>query len=392
MNQELCKHFNDCGGCDMQDRVYSEQLAIKEGNLKTLFKELAIGKIAPMIPSPQHWYYRNKMEYVAGPGDTGISIGLRRKKKFYKIVNLDECRIFYDGLDEIFSSCKDWAADFNIKPYDLFKHTGTLRYLAMRHSKFYDEMMVLVVIQSALCGVETEKGPYLNLADRLRRVKSVKSVYLAINNGVADVSVTADPILIYGERSIRERLNGIDYLIDPLVFFQTNSYCSAELYEAVGDEAAAAAGSGLGLDLYCGSGGLTLQVAPYFDKVVGIDISPKNVGDAARNAELNKIKNVEFIKDDALAFLKNSRLSGELEKFSTIIVDPPRSGLGRKASAIISESAIPAMIYVSCNPKTLVDDLRILNAYYRIKKVIPVDMFPHTKHMEVITVLEKIKS
>jgi len=148
---------------------------------------------------------------------------------------------------------------------------------------------------------------------------------------------------------------------------------------------------GEALDMCCGSGGITLQTAPYFDKVTGVDISEKNIEDALLNAKNNKINNVEFICDDAESFLLSRKGSKEIEKFSAIILDPPRAGLSKKAKEAVSSSGVENIVYVSCNPVNLAEDLKTLTTAYGIEKIIPVDMFPHTRHVEVVAILKRNK-
>ncbi len=383
-----CPHFNDCGGCDCQDKDYNEQLRLKEDRLKGLFPEAEAGSVEDIIPSPDIWHYRNKMEYVVGPAGDSTAIGLRRKYKFYKIVNLNECRIFHKDVQDIFSIFKTWMNELSIEPYNLTRHTGTLRYVALRHSKFYDEMMVTVVVAQSAERFQDEKDKYAALVEALSKIGNIKSIYVCLNSRVADIATAETIFPIYGEECIRERINGVDYLINPSTFFQTNSICCGKLYEAITSQVAGCAG-GKAIDLYCGSGGISLQIAGYFEKVTAVDASAKNIADGVKNAGMNRIRNVEFISADAEKFLSNASAAGGLSGYSVMVVDPPRSGLGKKARAIISSAGIENLIYVSCNHESLKEDLGALAAAYRIKRLIPVDMFPHTRHMETIAVLKK---
>lgn len=384
----LCPHFNDCGGCDSQDKDYSEQLRLKEHSLKNIFSSVEVGRVENIVPSPEIWHYRNKMEYVVGPVGGSPAIGLRRKHKFYKIINLSECRIFHKDVQNIFSIFKVWMNDHSIEPYHLTRHTGTLRYVALRHSKFYDEMMVTVVAAQSPERFRDDKDKYAALVDALKKIANIKSIYVSINNGVADIATAETIFPIYGEEYIRERINDVDYLISPSTFFQTNSLCCAKLYEAISNQAAGRAGR-RAIDLYCGSGGISLQISKYFEKVTAIDVSEKNISDGVKNAGINGIGNVEFISSAAEKFLSDANAAGGLSDYSVIVVDPPRAGLGKKARAVISGAGIENLIYVSCNPESLKEDLSALAALYRIERLIPVDMFPHTRHMETVAILKK---
>ena len=379
---DLCKHFGVCGGCDSQDKEYREQLSEKESCLKELFSQFCIKEFNCITPSPQIFYHRNKMEYAVGSDSNQLFIGLRQKRKFYKIVDTEECKIFFNGVGNIFTIFKKWIKNSGIEPYQLRRHTGSIRYAAMRHSKYYNELMVIVVLVS-------EEEKISSLIDDLKNIDMVKSVYMCINNKLADLAITDNLKLLYGQQFIRERINGIDYRIGPNSFFQTNSYCCNELYGIIKKETEHLGGKAL--DLCCGCGGITLQVACNFNKVIGVDILGANIEAATENARLNQIDNIEFIKEDAEIFLLRSLESKTIKEFSTIIVDPPRSGLSKKARTAISESSIKNLIYVSCNPANLAEDLKVLKDSYNIEKVTPVDMFPHTRHTEVVAILKSNK-
>jgi 23S rRNA (uracil1939-C5)-methyltransferase len=380
--KELCKHFGICGGCDSQNIAYEGQLKTKEDRIKDIFSPFSVKNIERIVPSPEIFHYRNKMEYAVSSFEEEILIGLRQKKRFYMIVGLEECPIFFDRVQDVFNIFKRWIKKHNIQTYQLRRHSGNIRYAAMRHSKYYDELMVIIVLAS-------EEESITFLVEELKNLNFVKSVYMCINNGLADVSVTNNLKVLYGKSHIKERINGIDYLIGASSFFQTNSYCCGRLYTIIKDETKNFGGQVL--DMCCGLGGMTLQVAPNFDKVTGVDISAKNIEDALLNADNNRIDNVEFICDDAESFFLNLKGSKEIEKLSTIILDPPRAGLSKKTREAVSLSGVENIVYVSCNPVNLAEDLKTLTAAYRIEKIIPVDMFPHTRHIEVVAILKRDK-
>ena len=377
-----CKHFGLCGGCDYQDIDYKEQLKAKEERLKEIFSHLRVKEMAAMVPSPEIFHYRNKMEYAVSGEGQDILIGLRQKKRFYRIVDLEECRIFSDTVAEVFAKFKYWIKKNNIEPYQLRRHSGNIRYVAMRHSKYYNEMMIIAVLAK-------EEGSIDSLALDLKNIKIIKSFYTCVNDGLADVSVTDRLKLIFGESHIKEKINEIEYLISANSFFQTNPYCCGRLYGIIRDETKGFGGQAL--DMCCGAGGITLQIADNFDKVIGVDNHEQNIKDALLNAGINKKDNVEFVLDDAQNFLLNSAGEKGMEKFSTLILDPPRAGLSKKIKESICEKGAENVVYVSCNPANLALDLKILTGAYTIEKIIPVDMFPHTRHAEIVAILKRNK-
>jgi 23S rRNA (uracil-5-)-methyltransferase RumA len=369
-----CRHFGTCGGCDFQDKEYAEQLRTKEDLLRELFLPLS-ARIENIIPSPQIFHYRNKMEYAVNIDMGNLCVGLRQKKRFYKIVDLKECKIFRDSIADVLDVFRAWIDKNKIEPYHLRKHTGNIRYAVMRHSKYYNELMVIAVLARPLDIVTSLTGS-------LKNIDSVRSVYLCINSSLSDVSMSGQMKLLYGQNRIKEKINDIDYYIGPDSFFQTNPYCCAELYRLIKENVSGIGGQAL--DMCCGSGGIALQLAGDFEKIVGVDISEENIKLATDNAVMNKKDNVKFVCCDAEKF-------GAMSGFSTIILDPPRAGLGKKARAALLESGVENVVYVSCNPANLARDLANIAEKYSIKKIIPVDMFPHTRHLEVVAILKRNK-
>jgi 23S rRNA (uracil1939-C5)-methyltransferase len=384
--RDLCPHFGACGGCEYQDLAYAKQLKLKEADLAGLFSDYSRAAVKRIIPSPEIWCYRNKMEFAASADrENRRFLGLRQRKKFFKVVDLKECRIFYKDTGKILDAVRRWMTEYSVEPYHMSRHTGELRYMVVRHSKFYDEFMVIIVAASKDEAPDRKK--FLKLAGHLKSIKAVRSVYLCLNSGLADVALNGDIFQIAGEDKIRERINGIDYLIYPEAFFQTNPYCCGKLYDLIKRYAKTSCGKAL--DIFCGTGGITLQIADSFREVIGVDNCAENIECAEENARLNKIKNARFVCCDAEEFVLNLKSEDSLEDFSVLIVDPPRAGLTKKTKAAIFESGVPRIIYVSCNPKNLSEDLKAAAESYRIKSITAVDMFPHTRHLEAVALLEK---
>ncbi|MFN3551116.1 MAG: 23S rRNA (uracil(1939)-C(5))-methyltransferase RlmD [Endomicrobiia bacterium] len=386
----VCKHFNICGGCEFQNIEYLQQLKNKQEFIKELFKEFDVKEIQPIIPSCQTIYYRNKMEFVVGKDKSNkIVSGLRQKGKFYKIVDLSECIISIPYLGEILNIVKEWIKENNVEPYDLITHKGKFRYIVLRHSKTIDQIMLNFVITGTKYQFEqNEQKMFLSLIDRLKKIQNLDSLYVSINNKISDNASAEEMFHLYGEKYITEILNGIKYLIYPTVFFQTNTKTAEVMYKIIQQEII----DGNVLDIYCGSGGITLQIFnnKNVDKIIGIDSSLDNIEIAKKNCVINDISEdkVEFVEDTAEVFLLKLWKSKFLSNLSNIIVDPPRPGLSKKVKYIISDLGVNRMIYISCNPEALKEDLKIFVKFYNIKKLIPIDMFPHTRHIEIVCVLD----
>jgi len=383
----MCPHFGVCGGCQQQDKPYSEQLAYKQTYLANLLAQFHPGEVQPIVPSPQVWHFRNKMEFAVSGTVEQPHVGLRPQQKFSTVIDISECRIFYPQVGVLLQMVREWIAECGIEPYDLRRQTGQLRYISMRHGKVYDEVMVILVVALDREQFMQKQDAFARIVKRLSSLAQVASVYACLNSGASDEALGGELVLLHGKEFIRERINGIDYQISPKSFFQTNSYCCNQLYDIISVQAAA--GGREVLDLFCGCGGISLQVCRKASKVTGIDIVAQNISDAGDNCRMNAVSNAFFICMDAQQFLAEASASGILRGYSTLIVDPPRQGLTKKDRKFIVDSGIEHMVYVSCNPWNLVQDLKTLLPSYSVRSVQAVDMFPHTPHMEAVVRLSR---
>jgi 23S rRNA (uracil1939-C5)-methyltransferase len=247
--------------------------------------------------------------------------------------------------------------------------------------------MAVISVALAREDFDKEKEKFFSLAQRLMAAAPVQSVHLCFNKIVSDKALTDDLMHLSGDEDIREKVNGIDYLIGPKTFFQTNPYCCQKLYAVIRDEVKGMPGTGTVLDIFCGSGGITLQLAGSSSRVIGIDNSAFNIENARKNLKANKLDNVEFICLDADAFLGGLKAGDYFEDVKAAIVDPPRVGLSKKFKNMLLDTGLKRIIYISCNPMSLREDLKAICEKYALEKIIPVDMFPHTRHFEVVASL-----
>ena len=378
-----CNYFPTCGGCDFRDKTYAEQLEYKETFCRNLLKRFDVREFLPIIPSPQTDHYRHKMDFCAGASQNGILLGMRQKSRSTAVVDIKDCRVFFEGLGEILEIFRQWAKNYCVLAYELYKASGELRYVSVRHSKFSGKVMVAGVFALTQEQFAAQNKKFQALAGQLQKIPQVASIYFGLNNKLSDETFGDDLRLWSGEKYIKERINGIDYFSSPTIFLQSNPLACAKLYQAIKEEAAACPGAGDILDMYCGSGGITLQLARVSNKIVAVDNSCRNIEDARENAKLNNINNIEFICEDAEAYLAKA----EPGRFSTLILDPPRQGLSKKSLKIILDCGIKNIIYVACNPLNLREDLVKLSQLYTVEKAVSVDMFPHTRHLELLVKL-----
>jgi 23S rRNA (uracil1939-C5)-methyltransferase len=379
-----CEHVPVCGGCRFQDLAYTEQLRHKERQVAECLTHLGRIRVEPRpaIPAAQLFHYRNKMEYSFGRDAEGkLTLGLHIRGSFDRTFDLRRCHIATPISSEIVTAVRDAAQREGLAPYDTRTHAGLLRYLVVREGVRTGQVMVNLVA--------TEHSPALDrIAAAIRRdFPAVTGVLLSLTRRRAQVATGEEERVLSGAPVIQERLGGIVFEISPTSFFQTNTEQAERLLET-GLEGLALTGHETVLDVYSGTGTFTLPIALRAREAIGIESSPDAVRDAERNAERNGIGNVRFWTGEAVEILRD-RLADH-PPMDAVLVDPPRAGLHPGVVSRLIALAAPRLVYVSCNPSTLARDLGLLcESKYRIAWVQPIDMFPHTPHIECVAALER---
>ena len=382
-----CIHFGICGGCLCETSpdgyrrppLYQKELLQKEERVRGLLGAYEVEEWRPMIPSPDEWGYRNKMECAFGVWDERLVLGLRAAGRFDHVIDLETCGLMSPECLEALKQVRAWANNHGFSGYHRRRHEGDLRYLVLREGKNTGQRMA-ILLMTGQGAQRCAPTPPMDLRPLLT------TCWLGVTDDKGDVARAEDMRLLWGPGTIEEKLGFITYRISPYSFFQTNTRGTEKLYALLQDWSCDTRGALI--DLYCGSGGISLALANSFDRVVGIDINKDAIEDAKKNAELNGIQNAEFVGEDAQEFLKKlpgSKLSVQL---SAMVVDPPRVGLHPLALRNLLEMNPPRLAYVSCNPESLARDLQTLVPFYRIHSVQPVDLFPHTAHVETLAFLE----
>lgn len=391
-----CRHFGVCGGCQSvpgpsgeshQPIKYALELELKEKRVKSLLAAYDVPEWRPIIPSPQEWHYRNKMEYAfsteayRGPESPALTLGLRKTGRFDTIVDLETCFLVSPEGIEVLTRTRAWAKENGFTGYDRRRHTGDLRYLVLREAKNTKDRLAIILASHPIVGLDALQKQLQDL---------LSTCWLGVTDARGDVARADDMRLLWGSGTIDETLNGITYRISPFSFFQTNTRGTERLYTLLKEWATGLRQNpgGALIDLYCGSGGITLALANCFDRVIGIDTNRDAVKDAQANAERNGLATTEFVCEDAMEFLKKLPGSKLAVQMSAMVVDPPRPGLHPKALGALIEMNPQQLAYVSCNPESLARDLQSLVPLYHIKSVQPVDLFPHTTHVETLAILE----
>jgi 23S rRNA (uracil1939-C5)-methyltransferase len=386
-----CAHYPECGGCRFQDLAYEAQVATKHQWVADSLQRIAGLTDAPLeeiVPAASQFHYRNKMEYsftqlADVEGTAGVTLGLHKAGRWDEVLEIQKCWLTSDVGNAIRNTMREWAREEKLTAYDQETHEGYLRHLMIREGRNTGQALVQLVTNRG------ERFDRERLIEVLTAIPEVKSIHWSINEGVSETTELPTE-LIWGEDAIEEEIGGLRFRVRPNAFLQTNTEMAEKLY-AIAREFAGLTGSETVYDLYCGIGTIGLSMAKDAMTVWGIEISEESVACAIENQELNAIGNTAFFAGNVGEVLADLRTrAGDPD---VVVVDPPRAGLAGKALKRLGEIAAPRIVYVSCNPTTLAGDLkRLSDDYgYRLVRARPVDMFPHTPHVECVALLERAK-
>jgi 23S rRNA (uracil1939-C5)-methyltransferase len=379
-----CGHYPACGGCRFQDLAYEAQLAAKQAWVDDSLRRIAgIAEppIEAIVGAEEVFGYRNKMEYSFTATPDGPTLGLHRAGRWDEVLEIERCWLTTDLGNRIRNAMRDWAREERLDAYEQATAKGYLRHLVVREGRNTGQALVQLVTH------ERERFDRERLIEVLTQFPEVRSIHWTVNDTPAEVTNLPSKLL-WGEEAIEEEIGGLRFRVRPNAFLQTNTRMAERLYELACAEAGLT-GSETVYDLYCGIGTISLLLAPGALTVWGIEISEESVACAIENAELNAIGNVAFFASNVGQVLRDLReRAGEPD---VVVVDPPRAGLAGRALKRLGELAAPRIVYVSCNPTTLAGDAkRLVEEYgYRLVRTRPVDMFPHTPHVESVSVLER---
>lgn len=376
-----CPYFGKCGGCTWQNLTYAGQLEAKrmevEDSLAHLGRITDI-KVSDPLGMNDPWHYRNRMDFSFADIDGHARIGLHKRQSFNQIIPIASCLILDSGVDAIIEKINSWADDSGLSAYDMTTTSGVLRTAVIRISRSTGESMLNIVTTDALKG-----SPDIA---KLARELGLTSLWHTINNSKNDSSVD-EQRLVDGKPAIKESIGQLVFSISPGSFFQTNTEMAKVLYDCALEGLKADAGCTV-IDLFCGTGTIALELATRFAHVIGIESEPQAITNARANAGQNLIGNVDFIEGTVETTLAD--LLGARDDIKTAVVNPPRAGIHPKALKTIGSSTLERLVYISCNPTTLSRDLAMLvKDGFVIERIQPVDMFPHTYHVETIVGLSR---
>lgn len=397
--QPFCAHFGTCGGCKWQHLRYEQQTSAKQQIVEDAFRR--IGKLEhpafdPIIAANPTQYYRNKLEFTFSSRrwfdsppdsqhkpreDSPNAIGFHVPGMFDRIVNIDHCYLQAEPSNAIRNAFRHFALAQGYTFYDVKNHSGLLRNLIIRTTTTGETMVTLCLSGEATDALIAQCMDFL-----LREFGAqIQSLHYVINPKRNDTIYDLDVVTHSGRGYIIEQLDDLRYKISPKSFFQTNPHQTVQMYRTVRDMAQLS-GSETVYDLYTGTGSIALFLARQARHVVGIEEVPDAITDAHWNAQLNGIDNTTFYAGD-VRLLLNESLAARHGAPDVLVTDPPRAGMHPDVVQQISQFAPRRLVYVSCNPATQARDLQLLSPYYSIERVQPIDMFPHTFHVENIALL-----
>jgi 23S rRNA (uracil1939-C5)-methyltransferase len=379
-----CAHYPACGGCRFQDLAYEAQIAAKHDQVRDALQRIGGLPDPPLeaiVPAEEIFHYRNKLEYSFTQTPAGPALGFHKAGRWDEVLEIEKCWLTTDVGNAIRNAVRDWARAEHLEAYDQEHQTGYLRHLVVREGRNTGQVLVMLVTAP---GERFERD---ELVDTLRRFPEVRSVHWAVNDTPAEVT-NLPSTLLWGEEAIEEELLGLRFRIRPNAFLQTNTRMAERLYE-LAREAAAVQRDETVYDLYCGTGTIGLTLARDALTVWGVEVSEESVACAIENAELNGIANAAFFAGEVGASL--AELADRAGAPDVVVVDPPRAGLSGKAVRRIGRLEPKRVVYVSCNPTTLAGNVKELAADWglQLRRVTPVDMFPHTPHVEAVALLTR---
>ena len=381
MENKVCKHYKKCGGCQL-DLPYEEQLQYKQKLEEKYLSKFC--KIEPIIGMYYPYHYRNKVQAAFGYDKrAGKIISGVYQSNSHKIINVDSCNIEDKKADEIIVSIRKLAKDFRFEPYDEDKGSGTLRHVLVKRGFKTNQIMVVIVT----------KGPIIpaknNFVKALLKLHpEITTIIHNINPYDTNLILGDRETVLYGKGYIEDELMGCTFRISAKSFYQINPQQTEKLYKTA-IEYAGFTGKERALDAYCGTGTIGLIAAKNgAGNVIGVELEKSAVKDAISNAKVNGVKNIYFYNADATDFINDLAMSGE--HLDVVLMDPPRAGSTEEFLDAVVALSPERVVYVSCNPETLARDLSyITKKNYRVDKIQPVDMFPHTSHVECVVLLSK---
>ena len=390
----VCPHFGTCGGCLWQDISYDAQLYWKRTHVVECLGHIAGAgetEVGPIVASPEILNYRNKMEFTFSDRrwllteeldrelgrESLFALGLHVRGLFDKVFNIDQCFIQSPQTAAILREVRQWAVQSGLPAYSIRTHQGFWRFLVVREAKHTGQTLVHLITSGDPCDPHSVN----RLSEHLRsEFPSITTFIHSINDKKSQVALGDSSRVLFGPGSIEERLGELRFQVSAHSFFQTNTLGTEKLYETI-SRLAAFSGAEKVWDLYCGTGSIGLTIASRVESVIGIELVEEAVRDARENCRINNIGNCSYLSGDLKDVIGKVSQMGRPD---VVLVDPPRAGMHPKVVKALLEASPARIIAVSCNPASLARDAALLLGAYEIKEVQPIDLFPHTPHLECV--------
>ncbi len=377
-----CKHFGECGGCKWQHLPYEEQLNAKQEKVLNALEriaklDLSRTEFRKILPAPEIFHYRNKVEFSFNASKQ--SLGFHKAGHWEEVVQIDECKIVPEEVNKIRNALREFCLKKGFPFWDPITHEGFLRQLVVRYAFGTKQIMLILITNGENKEITSSIKDFI--AENFPEVRSLAWISSHRKN---DSYAGLPYKILYGFEHIEETLGEYRFKISPQSFFQTNTLGAKQLYDVIFQMLPEQ--NKILVDLYCGTGSIGIYVSRKAEKVIGIEVIPEAVRDARQNALANELENVSFLRYDL-----SKNISEVLQTLNpdTVILDPPRAGLSKKLITGLLRLAPEHILYVSCNPATQARDLVPLAEKYSVLKIQPVDMFPHTPHIENVILLKR---
>lgn len=387
---QSCQHYPECAGCDRLHIGYEKQLQHKQEEIEKQFGGFKGLEIRPIVKSPKDQMYRHKVQLPFGHRKIGkksvLTLGLHNKENTF-IIDQKECRIQDADLTTVAAAIRHWARTENITPYYEKNGSGLLRHIVLRKAHASKEILVGIVTNAS--EIPGRKNLTNSLHSYIKQFLSKEKSEAEVVGIIQNVNQRNTKVVLgekettwYGRHFIKEKIGDLDFQIGLSTFFQVNPFQIENLYDLVVDDLPE---NSTVVDAYCGIGTISLYVARKSQKVVGLEENPNSIRSAIGAAKANGIENAVFVKGKVLHSLQNALN----EKPDVVVVDPPREGLDPETKKILLNSKVNRILYVSCNPETLRRDAIELSKIFKYQKLTPVDLFPHTSHLESVSVFSR---
>ena len=378
--RKFCPYAKKCGGCQLQNMDYKRQLKFKQASVISLLGKFH--RVNNIIGMENPYHYRNKVQAAFGLTRSGKIVSGVYQSSSHRIVNVDSCMTEDQTADEIIVAIRKMLPKFRILPYNEDSRKGFLRHVLVKRSFTTGQIMVVLVGATAIF---PQKTKFTNAL--VSKFPEITTVVFNINPQKTSMVLGEREVVLYGNGYIEDNLCGLTFRISPKSFYQINAYQTETLYNTA-IEYANLTENDIVLDAYCGTGTIGLVASKHAKQVIGVELNSDAVKDAKKNAKLNQITNTSFYNADAGEFMVALADAGE--KIDVVFMDPPRAGSDKNFLKSLLKLSPKRVVYISCNPTTQKRDLFTLTkGGYKVRKIQPVDMFPHTSHVETVVLLEK---